>query len=100
MKTKPITTEREATLAKPLAPEDVRPGDYVAVLDEEHQYPVVVCYYEPPMGREAEVIRVRVRPNETSGPLRVLDAWLAFVFVKPPEGEGRTLDVRAPGCCW
>lgn len=95
MKTKPATTDHDATLAKPLAPEDVRPGDYVAVLDEEYQYPAIVWYCEPPMGREQEVIRVRIRPNETSGPLRVIDACLPFVFVKPPKGPGHTLDVRS-----
>lgn len=82
MKTKPTTTARDTTLAKPLAPEDVRPGDYVAVL-------------EPPMGREQDVIRVRIRPTDNSGPLRVVDACLPFVFVKPPKGDGRTLDLRA-----
>lgn len=95
MKTKPANADHDTTLAKPLAPEDVRPGDYVAVLDQEYQYPAIVWFYEPPMGREQEVIRVRVRPSETSGPLRVIDACLPFVFVKPPKGEGQTLDVRA-----
>ncbi len=47
------------------------------------------------MGREQDVIRVRIRPSETAGPLRVIDACLPFVFVKPPKGEGQTLDLRA-----
>lgn len=88
-------TNRDTTLAKPLAPGDVRPRDYVAVLYEKHQHPAVTWYYKPPNGRETEVIRVRVRPNETSGPLRVLDPCLPFVFVKSPKGAGRKLDVRA-----
>lgn len=95
VKTQSPTAERAATLAKPLAPEDVRPGDYVAVLDEQYEYPAVVWYCEPPMGRENEVIRVRIRPTEDGGPLRVIDACLPFVFVKPPKGSGRTLDLRA-----
>lgn len=95
MKTKPPKPAPAASLAKPLAPEDVRLGDYVAILDEEYEYPAIVWYCEPPMGREQELIRVRVRPSETGGPLRVIDACLPFVFVKPPKGEGRTLDLRA-----
>lgn len=95
MKTKPAIADHDTTLAKPLAPEEVRPGDYVAVLDQEYQYPAIVWFYEPPMGRESEVIRVRIRPPETVAPLRVIDACLPFVFVKPPKGEGQTLDLRA-----
>lgn len=87
--------DRDATLARPLAPEDVRPGDYVAVLSEEYEYPAIAWYCEPPMGRETEVIRVRLRPRDTDAPLRVVDACLPFVYVEPPKGPGRTLDLRA-----
>lgn len=94
MKTQSPATDRNATLAKPLAPEDVRPGDYVAVLDEEYQWPAANWYYDPPAHAD-KVIYVRLRPRETSPPLRVIDACLPFVFVKPPKGNGRTLDLRA-----
>lgn len=90
-KTKPA---EPASLAKPLAPEDVRRGDYVAVLDEEHEWCAANWYYDPPAHVES-VIRVRMRPRETAPPLEVIDACLPFVYVKPPTGEGRTLDLRA-----
>ncbi|MEQ8846850.1 hypothetical protein [Botrimarina sp.] len=83
-----------ASLAKPLAPEDVRAGDYVAVLDEELQWCAANWYCDPPPHGE-RVIHVRLRPREAAPPLRVLDACLPFVFVEPPDGAGYTLDLRA-----
>lgn len=94
MKTTTPKIDRNATLAKPLAPEDVRPGDYVAVLDEEYECPASCWYLDPPEHGET-VIRLRLRHREPSAPLRVMDACLPFVYVKPPKGEGQTLDLRA-----
>ena len=82
------------TLAKPLAPEDVRDGDFVAVLDVEYEWPASSWYCDPPLGSE-KVIRARLRPHETSPPLRVIDACLPFVCVEPPTGPPMTLDLRA-----
>lgn len=94
VKTKSPATDRDTTLAKPLAPEDVRPGDFVAVLDEEYQWPASAWYCDPPAHAD-KVIYVRLRPREVSAPLEVIDACLPFVFVKPPKGNGQTLDLRA-----
>ena len=95
MKTKTNSAERDATLAKTLAPEDVRPGDYVAVLSEEYEYAAFAWSCDTSLSDEDKIIRVRFRPRETTGPLRVIDACLPFVFVKEPKGVGRTLDLRA-----
>lgn len=95
MKTKTPTADQDATLAKPLAPEDVRPGDYVAVLSEEYEYPAFAWLCDHSLTSHDEVIRLRFRPREVPGPLYVVDACLPFVFVKPPKGDGRTLDLRS-----
>jgi hypothetical protein len=95
MKTKTNIAARDVTLAKTLAPEDVRPGDYVAVLSEEYEYAAFAWLCDHSLSSHNELIRVRFRPRETAGPLRVIDACLPFVFVKEPKGEGRTLDLRA-----
>ncbi|QDV74604.1 hypothetical protein K2D_28560 [Planctomycetes bacterium K2D] len=95
MKTKTNTAERNVTLAKTLAPEDVRPGDYVAVLSEEYEYAAFAWSCDSPLTSDDPLIRVRFRPRETTDPLRVIDACLPFVFVKEPKGKGRTLDLRA-----
>lgn len=83
------------TLAKTLAPEDVRRGMYVAVLDQEYQYPAIVWTCDDQMSDREEVIRVRLRPQDTEAPLRVCDACLPFVFVEPPRGKPSTLDLRS-----
>ncbi len=95
MNTKTPTAERDATLAKTLAPEDVRRGDYVAVLSEEFEYAKFAWSCDLPLADAEQIIRVRFRPRETTGPLRVIDACLPFVFVKPAKGEGQTLDLRS-----
>lgn len=94
MKTQRSLADRDATLAKTLAPEDVRPGDYVAVLDEEIEWPAACWYADPPMGVEP-IVRLRLRPRELQPPLKVVDVCLPFVFVKRPKGEAATLDLRA-----
>ena len=85
----------DTTLAKVLAPEDVRVGDYIAVLDEVYEYPAIVWLCDPPLTDQEEIVRVRLRPRETAPPLRVLDACLPYVFVKPPRGKPKTLDLRS-----
>lgn len=92
MSTEPTHADR-TTLAKPLAPEDLRVGDCVAVLDEEHEWAAASWYCDPPLGAEP-VIRVRMRPSDPVGPLRVIAACLPFVFAKPLRGDPITLDLR------
>lgn len=94
VKTESLSADRDTTLAKPLAPEDIRPGDYVAILDRQYEYPAIAWRCDFSLGSEDEVIRVRVRPTDTEPPLRVVDACLPFVYVTPPKGNGRTLDLR------
>jgi hypothetical protein len=94
MKTKTAIADRDVTLAKTLAPEDVRPGDYVAVLSEEYEYAKFAWSCDASLSDGDNILRVRFKPRETSGPLRVIDACLPFVFVKGPKGAGRTLDLR------
>ncbi|MEN0110181.1 MAG: hypothetical protein AAF805_05620 [Planctomycetota bacterium] len=94
MKTNRPPADPAPTLAKTLAPEDVRPGDDVAVLDREWEWPAHGCGYDPPIGGEP-VLRVRLRPHDATPPLRVVAVCLPYVFVEPPRGEPRTLDVRA-----
>ncbi|MEN1679843.1 MAG: hypothetical protein AAGJ46_09625 [Planctomycetota bacterium] len=83
------------TAAKPLAPEEVLPGDYVAVLDQEHEYAASSWYLDPPMLGGDDVIRVRLRPSEPEPPLLVQEVCVPFVFAKAIDGSARTLDLRA-----
>lgn len=94
MKTNRKTAAPPPTLAKTLAPEDVRVGDDVAVLDQEWEWPAHYCYDDPPLGA-GPVVRVRLRPHEASPPLRVVAVCLPYVFVEPPRGDAVTLDARS-----
>jgi hypothetical protein len=83
-----------ATLAKPLAPEDIRPGDFVA--------PLFVIAEVPSFWWRADVwnlpvnepVRVRLTPPSDGGPLKVRSVCVPFVLVKTVTGDHSTIDVR------
>jgi hypothetical protein len=89
--TAPIAKER-STLCKPIAAEDLRRGDFVAVLDEIVEYPSFFWCGEdlPPH----EPVRVQWKSFEPGLPLRIVDFCLPFVLAKLPCGRHRTLDIR------
>jgi hypothetical protein len=82
-----------ASLAKALAPEDVRAGDFVAVLDEICELP---SFWWDDCGTSAreEVVRIRYLPEGDAAPMKVRGVCLPYVLVKLPWGAKRTLDVR------
>ena len=84
----------EATLAKVLAPEDVRGGDYIAPLYSIVEMPSYWwngdCWKLPP----EQPVRLRLTGECNGMPLRVKAVCLPFVLVKAPTGEQSTLDLR------
>ena len=85
------TADRTA-LASILAPEDLRCGDYVAVLDEIVEVPAWLWCDAPADGDSPH--RVRWRASEGGVPLKVKAICLPFVLVKSAHKQARTLDVR------
>lgn len=84
----------EPTLAKPLAPEDVRAGDFVAILDWMFEAPSFF-WCDSSQWQQEDVVRFRFLPHrELLGPLRVESACLPFLLVESPCGDCRTLDLR------
>ena len=84
----------EATLAKALAPEDIRPGDYVSPLQMIAEVPSYWwCGEDWNLPRD-EPVRIRYITNCDGAPLRVKSVCLPFVLVKQPGGKCLTLDVR------
>jgi hypothetical protein len=77
-------------VARPLAPEDVRPGDYVAILNTTVEWPPWL--FDQRFG-ETRIVRTVHLPCE-SGPLREDAVCLPFVLVENHKGEHSTLDVR------
>ena len=83
----------ETSLAAPVAPEDVRCGDFVAILSEVIELPSFMwCDYMP--GPADQPVRVRYCTTDGGTPLKVKAICLPFVFVKSPQGQSRTIDVR------
>jgi hypothetical protein len=86
------TTADRTALAAMLAPEDVRCGDYIAVLDEIVELPSWLwCDLLTDTGA---LRQIRCRADGGGVPLKVKAICLPFVFVKSPRQQPWTLDVR------
>lgn len=87
--------DHQATsVAKLLAPEDVRAGDYVAVLRVTYEVPSFYWCGEPALEDRSDLVRLRMLPDQPAMPLKVVAVCLPFVLVSSPTGEARTLDLR------
>ncbi|MBN2022746.1 MAG: hypothetical protein JW809_08110 [Pirellulales bacterium] len=88
------TTNRTTHVARTLAPEDLRPGDFVGILSETTELPSFLWQGELPAVAADEPVRVRWLGQDGGTPLKVKAICLPFVFVRAPRGGHRTLDVR------
>ena len=86
--------ESRSTLARVLAPEDVRPGDYVALLEEIYELPSYWWRTDSVLESRDELVRIRMIPTQENLPLKVKSVCLPFVLAKKPTGERQTLDLR------
>ncbi len=82
----------ECLVARVVAPEDLRAGDFVAVLAEIVELPTFL-WHETLCDR-GEIVRIRRLPTDNRVPLKVKAICLPFVFVKQPSGKFETIDVR------
>lgn len=95
MKSTAPSAERAATsVAKPLAPEDLRVGDYVALLRTLYEVPTFFWCGEPSLEDRSELIVLRMLPDQPTLPLQIEAVCLPFVLVSSPSGEPRSLDIR------
>ena len=84
----------DSALAKPLAPEDVRCGDFVAVLHVICEVPSYFWSGDSFRLPHDELVRLKHIPDDAGQPLKVKSVCLPFVFAKNSAGERRTLDLR------
>lgn len=89
-----IHTEPSADLSKPLAPEDVRCGDFVSVLYEIIDVPSYLWTCDVHVLPPAEPVRMKWRTGLCGLPLKVKAISLPFVYARKPCGEYCTLDLR------
>lgn len=84
---------KKMSTAKPLAPEDIRPGEYVSVLHAVEEF-LTMSVFGPASWDDLKTVRVCVLPEGDMQPMRVEEVCLPFVLVKLADGGLRTLDVR------
>ena len=84
----------DSALAKPLAPEDVRCGDFVAVLHVTCEVPTYFWSGESFRLPHDELVRIQHIPDDAGIPLKVKSVCLPFVFVTSSAGERKALDLR------
>lgn len=82
-----------STVAMTAAPEDLRRGDFVAILNEVLEVPAC-CWLDLPAQPPEEPVRVRFMSQDSGTPVKVQALCLPFVFVRHPDGWTETLDVR------
>ncbi len=92
MATRTHRTDR-TSLAALVAPEDLRIGDFVAVLNEIAEYPAIV-WCDPGADATDDLVRVQFCATDGGMPLKVKAICLPFVYVEPPVGATQTVDVR------
>ena len=85
--------QSESSLAKALAPEEIRRGDFVAPLYVISEWPTWFWDDDGLQSRE-EPVRIRTTPAGDAEAMKVLRVCLPFVLVRTACGEERTRDVR------
>jgi hypothetical protein len=81
-------------MAKVLAPEDVRAGDYVAILQVVYEMPSYLWCGDTSTVPIDEPVRIPFIPPQGGMPLKVQSVCLPFILVKTASGKFRNLDVR------
>jgi hypothetical protein len=88
-----IRKKQNQTLARALAPEEIRARSYVTVLHEIIE--IFPCFFlSDPATRPVEVTHVQAFPDTPVEALEVVDVCLPFVLTRRPDGSRRILDVR------
>ncbi len=85
--------DKNVSISKPVAPEDIRPGDHVTLLRETLE---VLNFFAlcDPLVRCDPVARIELTPCDAGVPLKVVAVCLPFVLVRDARDKHRTLDVR------
>lgn len=86
------TTER-LSLAASVAHEDLKVGDFVAVLNEVVEF-ASFLWCEPLSSAVDEPVRMRFCTADKGIPLKIKSICLPFVYVILPNGSPETFDVR------
>jgi hypothetical protein len=91
---KATRTAAEATLAKALAPEEIRVGDFVTPLHMIAEVPSYYWFSECWNLPANQPVRIRFTCGSDGTPLKVKSICLPFVLLKQATGSQITLDLR------
>jgi hypothetical protein len=91
---KEVAQRSEGSLAKPLAPEEIRVGDYVSLLHVFYDVPSFFWCGDSALERREETVRICYLPETGGMPFKVKSICLPFVLAKKSDGAHQTLDVR------
>ncbi|MFO0838685.1 MAG: hypothetical protein U1D55_09145 [Phycisphaerae bacterium] len=80
-------------VVKPVAPEDVRRGDYLCILQLVWEHLGCVAI-ETAQWQPVRPVRVEWLPFDDMKPLRVVGVCLPFLLVQTPDRMHETVDVR------
>jgi hypothetical protein len=83
-----------STLAKTLAPEEILPGDYVALLHVIAELPSFLWNADGMTMPLQDLVRIQFVPEDGGMPMKVKSVCLPFVLVKLPAGKKQSLDIR------
>lgn len=86
--------EQALTVAKPLAPEEIRVGDFVVVLHQLVELPSFCWCHDATVLAPDQPVRIQLLPSADERPMKVKSACLPFVIVKLSDGEQRMIDLR------
>jgi hypothetical protein len=87
-------TNSGLSLAKALAPEEIRVGDFVSPLHVFYDFPSFFWCSDSAIQRREETVRICYLPESGGVPLKVKSLCLPFVLVKKADGTQQTLDIR------
>jgi len=83
--------DTEIEIARAVAPEDIRPGEYVIALQEVCETP---SWFWGKENHDNPLVRFTHLPHGNSEPAHVVEVCLPFVLVKTARGKRRVIDVR------
>ena len=83
--------DQDLQTIRSVAPEDLRRGDFVAVVHTTEEFLLVAGGSWRPTIQTARATRI---PDDAGQPLKVVQVCVPFVLVKLPDGQHRTLDLR------
>jgi hypothetical protein len=89
-----ITEDQHTSVARTVHPEDLKCGDYVAVLNDIEEFPSFLWGCDVDSSSREQPVRMRFRSSGDGTPMRIKSICLPFVLVVSPRSQSLIFDVR------